>query len=99
MDKILTEVSQTAEKNGLTVKSVRTLKPVLGDRYSEQPIRMEISGPFKPGFYQFLATVEGMQRITRINQLSLQKDPKAEGQATADFVLTVFFDSGQKSAG
>jgi len=42
---VLREVWQIAEKNGLTTKSVRTLKPVLGNDYSEQPMRMVITGP------------------------------------------------------
>jgi Tfp pilus assembly protein PilO len=42
MDKVLGEVWQIAEKNGLNTKSVRTMKAIPGDNYSEQPIRMVI---------------------------------------------------------
>jgi type IV pilus assembly protein PilO len=95
MDKVLREVWQIAEKNGLTTKSVRTLKPVLGNDYSEQPMRMVITGPFG-GYYNFLKDVEALPRITRISEMSLSKDPKTEGQIGAEFTLTIFFDSKNK---
>ena len=62
MDKVLREVWQIAEKNGLTTKSVRSLKPVAGNDYSEQPIRMVITGGFG-GYYNFLRDVEGLRAL------------------------------------
>jgi type IV pilus assembly protein PilO len=95
MDKVLGEVWQIAEKNGLNTKSVRTMKAIPGDSYSEQPIRMVIVGSFG-GFYTFLRSVEQLPRITRISEMTMEKDPKVEGQMTADLVLTIYFES-QKS--
>lgn len=95
MDKVLREVWQIAEKNGLTTRSVRSMKPVLGADYSEQPIRMVIAGPFG-GYYNFLKGVEALPRITRISEMSVNKDTKTEGQVAAELVLTIFFDSAAK---
>jgi len=93
MDKVLREVWQIAEKNGLSTKSVRSAKAIPSAEYSEQPIRMVIVGPFG-GFYNFLRSVEELPRITRISDMTLEKDQKNEGQMTADFVLTIYFDRG-----
>lgn len=96
MDKILREVWQLAEKNGLNVKSVRSLPAIAGNDYSQQPIRMVIIGPFT-GFYNFLRAVEQLPRITRINDMVLTKDQKTEGQMSADFSLTIFFERGRST--
>ncbi len=72
------------------------MKAIPSVSYSEQPIRMVISGPFG-GFYNFLRSVEGLPRITRISEMTLEKDPKVEGQMTADFVLTIYFDRANQN--
>lgn len=95
MDKVLREVWQLAEKNGLHTKSVRSLKAIPSSDYSEQPIRMVITGPFG-GFYDFLKAVEGLPRITRIGEMLIDKDMKNEGQMTADFVLSIYFDRSEQ---
>ncbi len=95
MDKVFREVSQIAEKNGLVTKSVRTLKTVLNTDYNEQPMRMTITGTWN-GFYTFLRTVEGLDRLTQISEMSLNKDLKADGALTAEFTLTIFFDNSNR---
>jgi type IV pilus assembly protein PilO len=92
LDKAWRDVWQIAETNGLSTKSVRTMKPILGNDYSEQPIRMTITGTWN-GFYSFLRSVEGLQRLTRISEMSLNKDMKDNGALTAEFTLSIFFDS------
>jgi Tfp pilus assembly protein PilO len=68
------------------------MKPILGNDYSEQPIRMTITGTWN-GFYSFLRSVESLQRLTRISEMSLNKDMKDNGALTAEFTLSIFFDS------
>jgi len=92
MDKVLKEVWQIAEKNGLNTKSVRSLKATYGASYSEQPIRMVIVGAFSPGFFNFLKEVEALPRLTRIAEMKIDKDEKTSGMVTADLVLTVYFE-------
>ena len=93
MDKVLKEVWQLAEKHGLTTKSVRSLKVSQGANYSEQPIRMVINGRLKDGFYPFLWEVEHLPRLTKISEMKIDADEKT-GRVTADFVLTIYFESG-----
>jgi hypothetical protein len=50
MDKVLLKTTQLAQKDGLTTKSVRLLKIIDGPGYSEQPIKMVITGPMAKGF-------------------------------------------------
>jgi type IV pilus assembly protein PilO len=98
MDGVLREVWQIAEKNGLNTKSVRSLKPVQSASYCEQPIKMVIVGPFAPGFFNFLRDVEQLPRLTRINEMHLLADDKNSGVISAEVVLTIYFEAGQKVA-
>jgi Tfp pilus assembly protein PilO len=95
-NKVFDEVSQLAEKHGLTSKSVRLLKVVEGSNYSEQPIKMVLEGSFQNSFYPFLAQVEQLQRLTRIDELTITADDKAPGKAVVEMVLTIYFDSARK---
>jgi type IV pilus assembly protein PilO len=97
-NQVFDEVSKLAVKHGLTSKSVRLLKVVQGTDYSEQPIKMVLTGSFQKGFYPFLAQVERLQRLTRIDELKIQADDKIPGQATVEMVLTIYFDAARKVA-
>jgi type IV pilus assembly protein PilO len=98
MDKILTEVTQMADANALTTRTVKTLKSERTANYSEQPIQMNISGDFN-GFYSFLLQLEKLARITRVTQMNLQKIDEHDGQMQAQLTLSIFFepDSGRAS--
>jgi len=100
MADVLDTVWKTARANGLSNKSVRPMKTVAGDGFGEYSIRMVIVGPFgdpkepdKGGFYPFLRSVEEMKRITRISEMTIEKDPKNEGQMQADLLLTIYFEN------
>ena len=104
IDKVLQEVWRLAESNQLATKSIRTLKVneenLLADAsgpYSEQPISMQLEGPFA-GFYGFLLALERQPRIMRIQQMNLTKPDKAdEGYVRAECTVSVFFErSGPK---
>lgn len=88
---ILKEVWQLATEHGLRPRSVRTDKSIKNALYSELPIRMEIIGNFD-GFYSFLLDLEKLSRITRIPELSLEKMRDTEGNMTATFTLSIFFE-------
>jgi type IV pilus assembly protein PilO len=100
MDKILTEVTQMADANALTTRTVKTLKSERTANYSEQPIQMSISGDFN-GFYSFLLQLEKLARITRVTQMQLQKIDEHDGQMQAQMTLSIFFepDNGNTMAG
>ena len=90
-DKILKEVSQMAETNSLSTKTVRTLKQERSSHYSEQPIQMTLTGNFN-GFYLFLQQLEKLPRITRLTSMQLQKITEHDGDMTATLTLSIYFE-------
>lgn len=104
MDQVLRDVWKLAEANKLITKSIRTLKPtqkvvMLTDPtgpYTEQPISIELEGPFE-GYYGFLLALETQPRIMRIQQMEVKKLPKkGEGYICATCIASVFFERGRK---
>ena len=99
MDKVLKDLWLLAESNRLSTKSIRTVKPggrtLLVDPegpYAEQPISMQLHGPFM-GFYSFLLALENQARIIRIREMKVEKLPRAEeGHIRATCQVSVFFE-------
>jgi len=103
VESILEQVWQIARTNGLVVKSVRSKKPVTAMVYMEQPLDVELEGPFE-GYYSFMLALENLPRITRIFDLELEKithlsgpskDELPLGSVRADFTLSIYFSSGR----
>ena len=90
--KVLEQVTIIAQKKGLTPKTIRTLKKKNNRGYIEQPLRMELVGNFN-SFYSFMLELEKLPRIMKIRELELSKQKKHEGQISADFVLSIFFQN------
>jgi type IV pilus assembly protein PilO len=99
-DKILKEVTQLADANSLTTKTVRSLKSERFAGYSEQPIQMTMTGNFN-GFYSFLLQLEKLPRITRVLHMSMTKVPEHDGEMQAQLTMSIFFapESARASAG
>ena len=100
VDVILQDVWQLADQNRLTVKSIKSEKPVSAAAYMEQPLKMKIQGRFN-GFYQFLLELENLPRITRIHQLKMERmtagngsdsDSYDPGLMKAEFTLSIYFE-------
>ena len=81
-----------AQKQGLKSKTFRTLKKKDNSGYVEQPLRMELVGNFS-SFYSFLLELEKLPRIIKIRELKLDKKTITEGQISADFILSIFFQN------
>ncbi|HVX85136.1 MAG TPA: type 4a pilus biogenesis protein PilO [Phycisphaerae bacterium] len=94
MDKVLLKTTQLAEKDGLTTKSVRLLKIIDGPGYSEQPIKMVITGPMAKGFYPFICDLEGLNRLTKIGEMTITADEKNPGVVSVEMTLTIYFEPG-----
>jgi len=90
--KVLEQVTVIAQKQGLTPKTIRTLKSENNSGYIEQPLRMELVGNFN-SFYCFLLELEKLPRIMKIRELKLGKQSSGEGQIAASFVVSIFFQS------
>ena len=100
VDVILQNVWQIADQNRLTVKSIKSEKPVAAASYMEQPLKMKIEGRFN-GFYQFLLELENLPRITRIHQMKMERmktengsgsDSYDPGLMKAEFTLSIYFE-------
>ena len=88
--KVLENITLIAQKNGLTPKTIRTLKREADNGYIEQPLKMELEGDFN-SYYSFLLELEKLDRITKIRELSLKKKSKHEGYTVATFIVSIFF--------
>lgn len=96
---IYEQIWQIATSNRLTVKSLKSEKPMPAGRYSEQPLKMLVEGSFD-GFYQFLLELENLPRITRVHQLTLERmtargaarSELTPGAMSAEFVLSIYFE-------
>ncbi|MBN1807027.1 MAG: type 4a pilus biogenesis protein PilO [Sedimentisphaerales bacterium] len=89
---VLEQVTVIAQKQGLKPKTFRTLNKKNNSGYIEQPLRMELVGNFS-SFYSFLLELEKLPRIIKIRELKLDKKEITEGQISADFVLSIFFQN------
>ena len=89
---VLEQVTVIAQKQGLKSKTFRTLRQKNNSGYVEQPLRMELVGNFS-SFYSFLLELEKLPRIIKIRELKLDKKVINEGQISADFILSIFFQN------
>ena len=90
--KVLKKVTVIAQKQGLKPKTIRTLQKKDNSGYIEQPLKMGLVGDFS-SFYSFLLELEKLPRIMKIRELKLDKKQKDEGQITADFIVSIFFQN------
>lgn len=95
IDKVLRDVTVIAQKQGLKSKIFQTLTKKENSGRVEQPLKMELVGNFN-SFYSFLLELEKLPRIMKIRELTLKKQAKDEGQVTAGFIISIFF---QKESG
>ena len=89
---VLKNVTEIALQEGLTPKTVRTLKPKYNNGYIEQPLKLELEGDFK-SYYSFLLALEKLDRITNIPELVIEKDSNFDGSMQATFVVNIFFQN------
>ncbi len=90
--KVLEQVTVIAQREGLKPKTIRTLKMKDNSGYVEQPLKMQLQGNFN-SFYSFLLELEKLPRIMKVRELQLQKQKKDEGQISADFIVSIFFQN------
>jgi type IV pilus assembly protein PilO len=88
--KVLEQITVIAQKQNLEPKTIRTLEKKENSGYIEQPLKMELMGNFN-SFYSLLLELEQLPRIMKIRELELDKHREQEGQITADFIVSIFF--------
>lgn len=91
--KVLEQITVIVQSQGLEPKMIRTLaRKEDNSGYVEQPMKMELVGNFN-SFYSFLLEIEKLPRIMKIRELKLEKDKDGDGQVTADFIISIFFQN------
>lgn len=89
---VLEQVTVIAQKEGLEPKTIRTLVKKNNSGYIEQPLKMTLEGNFG-SFYSFLLELEKLPRIMKIRELELDKHRGSNGEVTADFIVSIFFQN------
>jgi len=89
---VLEQITVIAQKQGLKPKTIRTLAKKDNNGYVEQPLKMELMGNFN-SFYAFLLELEKLPRIMKIRELDVKKQDEYEGQISADFIVSIFFQN------
>jgi type IV pilus assembly protein PilO len=89
---VLEQVTVIAQKQGLKPKTIRTLAKKNNSGYIEQPLKMTLEGNFG-SFYSFLLELEKLPRIMKIRELDLKRQREDDGEITADFIVSIFFQN------
>ncbi len=89
---VLEQVTVIAQKEGLKPKTIRTLTKKDNSGYIEQPLKMALEGNFG-SFYSFLLELEKLPRIMKIRELQLERLKNGDGEITADFIVSIFFQN------
>ena len=89
---VLEQVTVIAQKEGLKQKTIKTLMKKDNNGYVEQPLKMELEGNFS-SFYTFLLELEKLPRIMKFRELELKKQNSTEGQISANFIVSIFFQN------
>jgi type IV pilus assembly protein PilO len=89
---VLEQVTLIAQKQGLKAKTIRTLSTKDNSGYIEQPLKMELDGNFS-SFYSFLLELEKLPRIMKLRELELKKKNSFEGEISANFIVSIFFQN------
>jgi type IV pilus assembly protein PilO len=89
---VLEQVTVIAQKQGLKPKTIRTLVKKNNSGYVEQPLKMALEGNFG-SFYSFLLELEQLPRIMKIREIELDRHKDGDGEITADFIVSIFFQN------
>lgn len=90
VDQVVRQVSDLAVQSGLEAPNIESDKPVSAAMYMEQPLKVKLAGNFN-GFYEFLAKLQQLPRITRIPDMKITRATEADGHMKAEFTLSIYF--------
>ncbi len=97
LDSVVRQVSDLAVQAGLEAPAMKSSKPLPAALYMEQPLEMEIKGPFI-GFFAFMANLEKLPRIMRVHDLKIVGTGTENNQVKAEFTLSIYFQDGGQVA-
>lgn len=91
MDKVLKEIWQLADANGLRTQTVKTPRSQKMSGYSEQTLELNLAGDFK-GFYEFMLQLEKLPRLTKVTKMNLTKITDKDGEMQASMTMSIYFE-------
>jgi Tfp pilus assembly protein PilO len=97
MDKVLAEVWQLTESNGLRTQTVKTPASQRMNGFREQTVELNLAGEFT-GFYEFMLKLEQLPRLTRVSKMNLTKITDKDGEMQAALTMSIFFEPETESA-
>ncbi len=97
IEEVVSKIAKTAKSHQLTILAMTTDDKIPAAQYMELPINIEIVGGFD-GFYQFLLELERFERLTRIHNLTMERQDDATGELAAAFDLSIYFESPESMA-
>jgi type IV pilus assembly protein PilO len=96
VDSIVRQVSDIAVSCGLDSPAVKNVKPRQEAMFMEQPLEMSLAGNWT-GYYDFLAKVEQLPRITRISTMKLKRSDEGDGNMKAEFTLSIYYQQSRQA--
>jgi Tfp pilus assembly protein PilO len=97
MDKVLAEVWQLTESNGLRTQTVKTPPSQRMSGFREQTVELNLAGEFT-GFYEFMLKLEQLPRLTRVSRMNLTKITDKDGEMQAALTMSIFFEPETEAA-
>ena len=104
VEDLLAEMHRIADRNRLSIESIRALKQQTVQGYLEIPHTVSIEGDFE-GIYGFLSELERLPRLVRVQSLEIERnlvessrsrDDRPFGTLDAELVLVVYCDAGEE---
>jgi len=99
VDVVLEQVANLARESRLNIPKIKAQPMLSTSKFKEQPLEMTVTGD-GDDFYEFLLSIEKLQRITRILDMKLERSKDTNGAIEAQFVLSIYFqteDQGRTS--
>jgi Tfp pilus assembly protein PilO len=90
VDQVVRQVSDQAIQYRQEAPKIQSDNPVTAAMYMEQPLKVKLAGNFN-GFYEFLAKLQQLPRITRIPDMKITRATDADGHMKAEFTLSIYF--------
>lgn len=89
----LKQIAEQLRQANLASLEMRPASPTRAKGYTDLPIRIGFAGSFS-NIYTFLANLEGLARVKRIEDLTVETSPEAAGTVRASMTLSIYCTKG-----
>ncbi|MEE2681816.1 MAG: type 4a pilus biogenesis protein PilO [Planctomycetota bacterium] len=105
VEDVLRRIAEIAQQNELVIRSFKRQEAVDSAHYTEMSLETVIEGPFS-GVHQFLFDLEGMPRITRILDMTIEKPARMvrgsnqipPGHVRSEMTITIYAEPEKESS-